>query len=73
MDKHRRIGSEHPLFQEMAALTSTVHIMRRTRGRKNLEDVAFGSPEWDALSAEFMRDVCKAMGGDPDELNRLDL
>ncbi|MFM0489146.1 hypothetical protein, partial [Paraburkholderia graminis] len=73
MDKHRRIGSEHPLFQEMAALTSTVRIMRRARGRKNPEDVAFGSPECDALSAEFMRDVCKAMGGDPDELNRLDL
>ncbi|MDQ0621941.1 MULTISPECIES: hypothetical protein [Paraburkholderia] len=73
MDKHRRIGREHPLFQEIAALTSTVRIMRRARGRKNPEDVEFGSPEWETVSAEFMRDVCKAMGDDPDELKRLDL
>ncbi|WP_408482841.1 hypothetical protein, partial [Paraburkholderia graminis] len=73
MNKHRRVGPEHPLFQEMVALTSTVRIMRRARGRKNPEDVAFASPEWNTLSAEFMRDVCKAMGGDPDELQRLDL
>jgi len=73
MDENRSIGPNHPLFDEMVATTSTVRIVRRARGKKNPEDVPFGSPEWDAVSAEFMRDVHKAMGGDPDRLKRLSL
>jgi len=73
MDENRSIGPNHPLFDEMAATTSAVRIMRRAQGKKNPEDVAFGSPEWDAVSSEFMRDVGRAMGDDPDELKPLDL
>ncbi|MFM0566931.1 hypothetical protein PQQ88_01105 [Paraburkholderia caledonica] len=73
MDKHGRIGPDHPLYNEIMALASTVRTMRRMRGKKNLEDVPFGSPEWDAVSAEFMLDVYKAMDGDPGELKRIDL
>jgi hypothetical protein len=73
MDENRSIGPNHPLFDEMVATTSAVRIMRRAQGKKNPEDVPFGSPEWDAVGADFMRDVCKAMGGDPDELRPIDL
>lgn len=55
------------------ALTSTVRIMRRARGKKNPEDVPFSSPEWDVVGAEFMRDVYRAMDGDADELGRSEL
>ena len=69
MDEYARIGPGHPLYQQMTVLTATVRTLRRAQGKLNPEDVAFGSPEWDAVGAEFMRDVYKAMGGDPDELN----
>lgn len=73
MDRNRRIGPSDPLFNEVVAVTSTVRALRRAQGKLNPEDVAFGSLEWDAIGAEFVRDVYRAMGGDPDELSRLDL
>ncbi|WP_433693266.1 hypothetical protein [Paraburkholderia phenoliruptrix] len=73
MDKHHRIRPERPSVQEVLALDSTVRIMRRVQGKKNPEDVPIGSPEWEAVSLEVMRDLCRAMGDDPDELRRLDL
>ncbi|MBT2792732.1 hypothetical protein [Paraburkholderia strydomiana] len=73
MDKRRRIGPGHPMFEEMVALTSTVRIMLRARGKKNPEDVPFGSPEWDVVGAQSMHDVYRAMGGDPDEPDKIDL
>lgn len=37
---------------------------RHAAGRKSPEDVPFGSHEWDAVSAEVMHDLCRAMGGE---------
>ena len=37
MDKHGRIGPDHPLYNKIMALTSTVRTMRRMRGKKNPE------------------------------------
>jgi len=73
MDRNRRMGPNDPLFNEVAAVTSTVRALRRAQGKLNPEDVAFGSPEWDAIAADFTRDVYRAMGGDPDALTPLDL
>jgi len=72
MDEHAPIGPGHPLYQQMMVLTATVRTLRRAQGKLNPEDVAFGSPEWDTVGAEFMRDVYKAMGGDPHELDFTD-
>ena len=73
MNRNRHLGPSDPLFNEVMAVTSTVRALRRARGKLNPEDVAFGAPEWDAIAADFTRDVYRAMGGDPGELRRLDL
>lgn len=73
MDKDRRDGADHPLYDQITVLTSTVRIMRRMRGKKNPEDLPFGSPEWDIVSAEFTLDVFEAMVGDPGNLRAGDL
>jgi len=46
MNKDRPDGPDHPLYDQIMVLTSTVRIVRRMRGKKNPEDVPFGSPEW---------------------------
>ncbi|MDR7007276.1 hypothetical protein J2W46_004195 [Paraburkholderia strydomiana] len=37
------------------------------------EDVPFGTSKWDAVSAEFMPDLCRVMSGDPDQAKRIGL
>ncbi|MFM0210151.1 hypothetical protein PQQ96_22370 [Paraburkholderia sediminicola] len=50
------------------ALELTVRTLRHARGKKNPEDVLYASPEWDVVSEEFVRDLFRAMGGNPAEL-----
>jgi hypothetical protein len=72
MDEHCG-ESDCPLYDQIIVLTSTVRIMRRMRGKKNPEDVPFGSAEWDIVSAEFTLDVYEAMNDDPGDLSPIDL
>lgn len=58
----------HPLYAEALALEMTVRSLRHARNRKNPEDVLYGSSEWDIVSEDFVRDLYRAMGGDPDQL-----
>ena len=64
---------DDPLYDQIMVLTSTVRIVRRMRGKKNPEEVPFGSPELDIVSAEFTLDVFEAMVGDPGTLRPSDL
>ncbi|MFM0742166.1 hypothetical protein PQQ51_33500 [Paraburkholderia xenovorans] len=56
----------HPHYNEAVALELTVRTMRRAQGKKNLEDVARGTPEWEAVAEDFLRDLRRAVGDDPD-------
>ena len=55
-------------FEEAMALELTVRTLRHAQGKKNPEDVLYASPEWDVVSEEFVRDLYRAMGGNPAEL-----
>ncbi|WP_429299113.1 hypothetical protein [Paraburkholderia sp. GAS199] len=50
------------------ALELTVRTLRHAQGKKNPEDVLYGSAEWDVISEDFVRDLYRAMGGNPDNL-----
>ncbi|MGF6768837.1 hypothetical protein P3T18_001307 [Paraburkholderia sp. GAS199] len=65
-DDHLRPG--HPLYEEAMALELTVRTLRHAQGKKNPEDVLYGSAEWDVISEDFVRDLYRAMGGNPDNL-----
>jgi hypothetical protein len=57
---------DYLLFDEMKEVSATVRRTRSAQGKKNPEDVPFGTPEWIEVSTDLMRDMCVAMGGDPD-------
>jgi len=67
MENDHRLRQRDPLYEEARALAMTVHLIRRARGRKNPTDFPAGSPEHDTAMLEFQRDVCQALGGDPDD------
>ncbi|WOD19856.1 hypothetical protein [Paraburkholderia kirstenboschensis] len=48
----------------------TVRLTRRARGKKNPEDLPWGSPAWKEATEEFVQDIYLAMGGDPDDLDQ---
>jgi hypothetical protein len=68
MENDDRLRPGHPLYKEAMALELTVRTLRHAQGKQNPEDVLYGSPVWDAISEEFVRDLYRAMGGNPDEL-----
>jgi len=57
---------DYLLFDEMKEVSATVRRTRSAQGKKNPEDVPFGTPEWIEVSTDLMRDMCVAMGGAPD-------
>lgn len=60
-------GPGHPRYEEVQALENTVRIVRRAQGKKNPEDFPYGSPEWHDADEDYICDLVRAMGGDPDE------
>jgi hypothetical protein len=61
-------GPGHPRYEEAMALEMTVRATRRAQGKKNPEDFPYGSPEWHEADEDYMRDLYRATGGDPDDL-----
>jgi hypothetical protein len=61
-------GPGHPRYEEAQALENTIRIVRRAQGKKNPEDFPYGSPAWHEADEDYMRDLLRAMGGDPDEI-----
>ncbi|CAB3721207.1 MULTISPECIES: hypothetical protein [Paraburkholderia] len=68
MENDDRLRPGHPLYEEAMALELTVRTLRHAQGKKNPEDVLYASPEWNVVSEEFVRDLYRAMGGNPAEL-----
>jgi hypothetical protein len=68
MDNDDRLRPGHPLYEEAMALELTVRTLRHAQGKMNPEDVLYGSPAWDVVSEQFVRDLYRAMGGDPNAL-----
>ncbi|MFM0095843.1 hypothetical protein PQQ87_09535 [Paraburkholderia nemoris] len=68
MENDDRLRPGHPLYEEAMALELTVRTLRHAQGKKNPEDVLYASPEWNVVSEEFVRDLYRAMGGNPTEL-----
>jgi hypothetical protein len=62
-------GPGHPRYEESQALENAVRVTRKAQGKKNPEDFPYGSPEWHAADEDYMRDLYRAMGGDPDEID----
>ena len=61
-------GPGHPRYDEAQALENTIRVVRKAQGKMNPEDFAYGSAEWHAADEDYMRDLLRALGGDPDDL-----
>ncbi|TAM02032.1 MAG: hypothetical protein EPN70_18025 [Paraburkholderia sp.] len=48
-------------------IEACVSVIRRAQGKKNPDEVQFGTPEWHQVADEFVRDVYRGLGGDPNE------
>ncbi|ENH6337990.1 hypothetical protein ABWH74_001290 [Burkholderia vietnamiensis] len=66
-EKQSRLRPGDPGYDEAQALERTVRIVRKAQGKKNPGDFAYGSPEHQAAEEEYLRDLLRAMGEDPDE------
>jgi hypothetical protein len=60
------------LHAESRSIGLTVAAMRKAQGKHNPNDFPIGSPEFEALEMEFLEDVLRFMGADPDEHCRFD-
>jgi hypothetical protein len=69
MDNDNRIRTSSLLYNRAVALRMTVRAIRRAQGKNNPGDVARGTPAWEAVAEDFLRDLHRAMGGDPDDLD----
>lgn len=61
-------GPGHPRYEEAQALESSVRVVRKAQGKKNPEDFPYGSPAWHEADEDYMRDLLRALGGNPDEV-----
>ena len=46
------------------ALNAAVAAMRHALGKRNPEDLCYGSPEWEAANDEFVRDLYWVLSGE---------
>jgi hypothetical protein len=65
-EKEIRFGPYHPLWNEAQSLEATVRAVRKARGMLNPEDCEPGSSQQEQVTMDFLRDVMRAMGEDPD-------
>jgi hypothetical protein len=47
----------HQRYDEVIALENAVRATRKATGRKNPEDCVSGTPEWDAVTEDFVREL----------------
>jgi hypothetical protein len=61
-------GPGHPRYDEAQALENTVRAIRKAQGKSNPEDFPYGSQEWHEADEAYLRDLLRAMGEDPENL-----
>ena len=66
-EKDQRFGPGHPRYAESQALGLSVAAIRKAKGLSNPDEFITGTPEFAAAEEAFLRDVLRALGGDPDE------
>ncbi|WP_026228670.1 hypothetical protein [Paraburkholderia atlantica] len=68
-DKEPKFGPGHPRYLESQALGMSVDAIRKAQGKKSLKDLVPGTPEFMVAEEEFLRDVLRALGEDPDAID----
>ncbi|KVG32845.1 hypothetical protein WJ30_10760 [Burkholderia diffusa] len=66
-EKQSRLRPGDPRYDEAMALERTVRVVRRAQGKSNPADFVYGSPEHQAAEEDYLRDLLRAMGENPDE------
>ncbi|WCM18285.1 hypothetical protein NDK50_12475 [Paraburkholderia bryophila] len=64
MDSDRHTPAGRFSYSSAFALEMSVRATRRAQGKKNPEDLPAGSPEWTAVTDDFLLDLHRARGGD---------
>lgn len=65
MSRHARVRRGHPLYDDVTTLNATVAAMRHALGKRNPEDLRYGSPEWESANEDFVRDLYCILSGTP--------
>ncbi|SIT43763.1 conserved hypothetical protein [Paraburkholderia piptadeniae] len=61
-----------PMWSLARSMENTVRTIRKARGLRNPEDCVQGSDEHEEVSVEFLKDVMRLMGEDPNEIDEDD-
>ncbi len=69
-EKDTRLVPGQPRYAEAIALENTVRAVRKAKGKKNPEDCAYGTPAWEAVTEDFLRDLLGASARVPDTEDR---
>nr|WKF55660.1 hypothetical protein HUO10_000104 [Paraburkholderia busanensis] len=64
-DSYRGYPPSRPIYSIAAALEMAVRATRRAQGKKNPEDLPPRSPEWTAVTDDFLLDLHRAREGEP--------
>jgi hypothetical protein len=62
-DKHLPLKPGTPQYDAALALEDSVRVIRRASGKRNPEDFARGTPQWDAATEDFLKDLLWASSG----------
>jgi hypothetical protein len=63
-----KFGPGHPRYVEAMSLEATVAAIRKGKGKKNPSDFVPFTAEWDEANDDFLRDLLRALGDDPDAI-----
>ena len=66
--EHPKYPENRSIWAEARALEASIRAIRKAQGKKNPEDFPPRSPECLVAMNEFVRDVCRVLGIDPDTL-----
>lgn len=56
-----------PRYDKALALEDSVRVIRRASGKRNPEECVQGTPEWEAVIQDFLKDLLWASGSDADD------
>lgn len=68
-EKEPKFGPGHPRYLESQALGISVDVIRKAQGKKSLNDLIPGTPEFAIAEEEFLREVLRALGENPDAMD----
>ena len=66
MDEYPEIEPSASAYDAAMALEHAVRAIRKAQGKKNPEDCVMRSREWASVEEDFLNDLLRTMGGEPD-------